>query len=271
MLKQRLLTAAILGTLVIWCVLVLPATWFGVVLLIIILLAAWEWGGLLGLKFSGRIAYCILVLGLMMLAWLLLENQAFLVIVLSLACVYWCVVLVWLRRYGANPALRAPVLAWQLVGIITLVVPWIALMGLRSAPAFGPGYVLFFIVLIWIADSGAYFAGRRWGCHKLAPRISPGKTREGAYGALIMTLLFAIGGATVLGFESVQWPLFVMICMVTVVFSMAGDLFESMLKRQYGAKDSSSLLPGHGGILDRMDSLTAAAPIFLLGLRGLAG
>ncbi len=271
MLKQRLLTAAILGTLVVAGTLVLPTMWFGIALLVFVLLGAWEWGGLLGLSRSvGRVGYCILVLSLMVLTWVLLESQAFSWAILALACAYWCYVLAWLRRYAANPQIRDPVLAWELAGLITLVTAWVALMGLRSAPSLGPDYVLFLLLLIWIADSGAYFAGRRWGYHKLAPRISPGKTREGAYGALAATLLFAMLGAMVFGLELGQWPQFILICMVTVVFSIAGDLLESMLKRQHGAKDSGYLLPGHGGILDRMDSLTAAAPIFLLGLQGLS-
>lgn len=271
MLRQRIITAAILGTLIVLSIMLLPIVWFGVLLLVFILLGAWEWGSLLGLsRFGARVGYCILVFGLMLLTWAMLENRTFLWSALSLACAYWCYVLAWLRRYTANPTMRDPVLTWGVVGLITLVVPWIALMGLRSAPTFGPAYVLFLVLLIWIADSSAYLAGRRWGYRKLAPRISPGKTREGAYGAIVATSLFAAAGATAFGFESLQWPLFIMICMVTVIFSMAGDLFESMFKRQYGAKDSGSLLPGHGGILDRMDSLTAAAPIFFLGLKGLS-
>jgi phosphatidate cytidylyltransferase len=270
-LKQRLITALLLGGLIVGVVLVLPTVWFGLVLLVFVLLGAWEWGSLLGLsKFTGRLGYCVLVLSFMILAWLLLESQVFLWIALILTSVYWGYVLLWLRRYAANPKTRDPVLIWALVGIITLVMPWVSLMSLRSAPTFGSALVLFLLLLIWIADSGAYLAGRRWGRHQLAPRISPNKTREGAYGALVATLLFAIGGATVFGFDSIRGCLFIIVCMVTVMFSMAGDLFESMLKRQYGAKDSGTLLPGHGGMLDRVDSLTAAAPIFLLGLKGLS-
>lgn len=255
----------------VWVVLAWSTAWFGIMLLVFVILGAWEWGGVLGLsRYTGRIGYCCLVLSLMALAWLFLESQVFLWTLLNLTGIYWCCVLIWLWRYAANPKIRDPVLIWELVGLITLVMPWVALMGLRSAPTFGSSYVLFLMFLIWIADSGAYLAGRRWGCHKLAPQISPNKTREGAYGALIATSLFAIGGATVLGFESVQQPVFIIICVVTVMFSIAGDLFESMFKRQYGVKDSGSLLPGHGGVLDRMDSLTAAAPIFLLGLQGLS-
>ena len=141
-------------------------------------------------------------------------------------------------------------------------------MALRSE--FGAGYVLFLLFLIWIADSGAYFTGRRWGQRKLALSISPGKTWEGVWGASLAALVFAMLGAVVLEVR-MPWPGFVILSMVTVGFSIAGDLFESMLKRQRGLKDSGSLLPGHGGVLDRVDSLTAAVPVFLLGLYGMRG
>jgi phosphatidate cytidylyltransferase len=152
--------------------------------------------------------------------------------------------------------------------MVILVALWVALMGLRGD--FGPGYVLFLLLLIWVADIGAYFAGRHWGQRKLAPVISPGKTWEGVWGATAAALAFALLGAAVLGIGT-RWPWFVAICMVTVGFSIIGDLFESMIKRQRGVKDSGSLLPGHGGVLDRIDSLTAAAPVFLLGLYGMHG
>jgi phosphatidate cytidylyltransferase len=152
--------------------------------------------------------------------------------------------------------------------MVVLIAPWVAFMGLRSE--FGPGYVLFLFLLVWAADVGAYFAGRRWGQHKLAPAISPGKTWEGVAGASAATLILALLGAALLD-ESVRWPTFVVVCLITAGFSIAGDLFESMIKRQCGVKDSGSLLPGHGGVLDRVDSLTAAAPVFLLGLYGISG
>jgi phosphatidate cytidylyltransferase len=148
---------------------------------------------------------------------------------------------------------------------------WVALAGLRDAPAFGVPLVLFLMGLVWIADSGAFFAGRRWGRHKLAPRISPKKTREGAYGALAATLVFAAITGLLLDMDVASWALFILISMVTVLFSIVGDLFESMVKRQHDVKDSGVLLPGHGGVLDRIDSMQAAAPIFLLGMQSVFG
>ncbi|MFO1433466.1 MAG: phosphatidate cytidylyltransferase [Candidatus Competibacteraceae bacterium] len=265
MLKQRLITASILAMVVIVSVLLLPTAGFGGVLLVFILVGAWEWGGLL-FKPTGQIAYCLLMAGLIGLAWGFLESRLFIRATAVTACLFWCYVLFRLWRYARNPYTSSTP-AWGAAGIMTLLPMWVTLMDLHRSTAFGPAYVLFVIVLVAAADSSAYFAGRRWGRHKLAPRLSPGKTREGALAALAVTLVLAWLGAVLLGIDA--WLPFLLICLVTTVFSIIGDLFESMLKRQHTAKDSSTLLPGHGGLLDRMDSLTAAAPIFLVGLSGL--
>jgi phosphatidate cytidylyltransferase len=198
----------------------------------------------------------------------LLDSTAFVGGLLLAVCAGWCCALFWMRRFAARPDRPDPPLIIGAAGLVVLVASWVALMGLRDE--FGPGYVLFLFLLIWVADIGAYFAGRRWGRRKLASIISPGKTWEGALGAGTAALALALAGAVVLDWGS-RWPGFVAICMVTVGFSIAGDLFESMMKRQRGLKDSGSLLPGHGGVLDRVDSLTAAAPVFLLGLYGMRG
>ncbi len=126
--------------------------------------------------------------------------------------------------------------------------------------------VLFLLVMIWIADSAAYFSGRRWGKTRLAGRISPGKSWEGVFGALFATSAFSLAAASFKDMQGTEILVFLFICLVTVSASILGDLMESMIKRQSGLKDSGSLLPGHGGVLDRMDSLTAAAPVFLSGL-----
>jgi phosphatidate cytidylyltransferase len=264
-LKQRLLTALILATLVVTSVLLLPSAWFGGVLLLFILLGAWEWGGLL-FRPAGQSAYCLLIVGLIGMAWRFLDYPVFIRSTTLGACLFWLYVLLCLWRYALNPY-TSSTLAWAMAGLMTLLPLWVILMELHSSTGLGPAYVLFLLVLVAAADSSAYFAGRRWGRHKLAPRLSPGKTREGAVGALVATLVVAPAGAALLGIGA--WLPFLLICLVTTVFSIIGDLFESMLKRQHTAKDSGVLLPGHGGLLDRMDSLTAAAPVFLAGLSGL--
>ena len=266
MLKQRVATAVVLALITVWAVLKLPAAGFGAALSAVMMLGAWEWANLAGMgRLRGRLLYSSLLFGLTLTLWPFVENPAFVCGVLVPVFAGWCCVPIWLRHYVDQPDHPLTVKA---AGMVILVALWVALMGLRGD--FGPGYVLFLLLLIWVADIGAYFAGRHWGQRKLAPVISPGKTWEGVWGATAAALAFALLGAAVLGIGT-RWPWFVAICMVTVGFSIIGDLFESMIKRQRGVKDSGSLLPGHGGVLDRIDSLTAAAPVFLLGLYGMHG
>jgi phosphatidate cytidylyltransferase len=267
MLRQRIITAAVLALAVIWAVLKLPAAGFGLALLAVAVLGAWEWARLAGLDGTGgRLLYSGMVLAAILALWPLVESVVFVEGLLVLVCVGWCYALFWIGRYAARPDRRDRAFMVGVAGLVVLVAPWAALMSLRDV--FGPSYVLFLLLLIWIADTGAYFAGRRWGRRKLALTISPGKTWEGAFGAGLAALAFALVGAAVLELGA-RWPGFVVVCMVTVGFSIVGDLFESMMKRQRGIKDSGALLPGHGGVLDRLDSLTAAAPVFLLGLYGM--
>ena len=266
MLKQRVITALILASLVIWGVLRLPDWGFALLLSVVVALAAWEWGALLGRGRSVALGYTGLILVLLGGLWWQREHTVLLYVLLGLSAVFWGVALLWLYRFNRAPTQQATAGLLSLIGLIVLVPPWLALLVLRETPRFGAGYVLFLLLLIWFADSGAYFAGRAWGKHKLAPHISPGKTLEGVLGALGVSLVVTLAGAMLLNLQPAQWPGFVLVCLVIVLFSIAGDLFESMIKRQRSVKDSSHLLPGHGGVLDRVDSLTAAAPLFLLAL-----
>jgi phosphatidate cytidylyltransferase len=267
MFRQRVTTAVVLAMIAVWVVLNLPAIGFGSALLAIMLLGAWEWAHLVGMNQTrSRLWYGTLILILILAFWPLVGSTMLIGGLLIVVFAGWCYVPIWLRRYARQPDRLDPLVTLSAVGIIILVGAWIALMGLRDE--FGPCYVLFLLLLIWVADIGAYFAGRRWGQRKLAPAISPGKTWEGVWGAGAAALILALIGAAALSIGS-SWLWFVVICMVTVGFSIVGDLFESMIKRQRGVKDSGALLPGHGGVLDRIDSLTAAAPVFLLGLYGI--
>ncbi len=264
MLRQRIITATVLVTLTVCGLFTLSPTGFGIVLLLILLLAAWEWSRLLGLRrWCHRVMYCALILGTV--GWVagLLQDPTHRSVLLLSACLYWCYVPVWLWRY-AKRRQEDTALTWAIAGLVILAATWVALMALRTLA--GIDSVLFLMMLIWVADSSAYFAGRYLGRHPLAPPISPGKTMEGAAGAFTITFLFALGGAAVLEIPLSYWPLFMLICLITVIFSIVGDLFESMMKRQHAVKDSGSLLPGHGGVLDRVDSLMAAAPFFAFGL-----
>jgi phosphatidate cytidylyltransferase len=268
MLKQRLLTALVMLPLVVWGILALPTAYFASLLGLVIAQGAWEWGGIMGLRsLSRRGGYLLLVvlcLCLAAYAWMLPGGKWYALPALSL--VWWLLALVWVLTYPRNtkcwvlPAMQA------MIGILVLVPSWLAVIALHGSGAQGPSWVLYLLSLIWVADSGAYFGGKRWGRHKLAAAVSPGKTWEGAAAALVLSGLYAFGASYVLSIDGNQWPLFVVLSLMTVAFSILGDLTESMFKRHAGLKDSGNLLPGHGGILDRIDSVTAAAPVFVVGV-----
>jgi phosphatidate cytidylyltransferase len=175
-----------------------------------------------------------------------------------IAAVFWVVAVpLWLRA-GMKPGHRAALIVSGLV----VIVP--AAVALALLP---PAEVLAVLVLVWIADSAAYFVGRAWGRRKLAPSISPGKSWEGALGGVVAAVAYAIICGTFLWGNA--WPAYLVAAVVLAAISIVGDLFESAAKRQAGVKDSGTLLPGHGGILDRIDSATAVLPIaaLLLSLR----
>jgi phosphatidate cytidylyltransferase len=155
--------------------------------------------------------------------------------------------------------------------MLILSAPWAALVELHGGSAQGPLLVLFLMMLVWTADSLAFFVGRRFGRTKLAPAVSPGKTRAGVYGALGGAAAWGLLLGLSLGLGPLETLLAALLCGLTVSVSVVGDLYESLLKRRRGVKDSSHLLPGHGGMLDRVDSLTAAAPVFVLGLGMILG
>jgi phosphatidate cytidylyltransferase len=268
-LGSRLITAAVLIPLTVWVVLALPTAQLGAILAVFVLLGAWEWSALMGLRGrAARALYCAVVALALVGAAGLVTLPGGVLALLAVAALWWAGTLYWLQRHAAagsadSDAARA---AKGLAGILTLVPAWAALVVVHGGVAGGAYWLLLLLVLIWVADTGAYFAGRRWGRIKLAPRISPGKTREGVYGALAAAALVALAGGAALGLTIGQLVGFILIGLVTVAFSVVGDLFESMMKRHRGVKDSGTLFPGHGGVLDRVDSLTAAAPVFLLGL-----
>ncbi len=266
MLKQRLLTAVILIPLFFLGVFYLPTERLSWVFAGLVLLAAWEWGGLMALSNRARALYVLLV-GLLfpLAAWLYAQSAE---AVLSVVLLAWLLSLYWLRSFDGEQSPISPfergVLA--VLGLLVLLPTWLSLVALHGQGRFGLELLLYLMLLVWGADTGAYFSGRRWGRRRLAPKVSPGKTWEGAYGALAMTLLLAVTATSYFGYSGGRAVQFILLSVITVLFSIVGDLFESMLKRRRGIKDSGQILPGHGGILDRIDSLTAAAPVFCLGL-----
>ena len=271
--NQRVLTAAILLPVAIAAVLLLPTPWFMALAAAVLLLGMWEWSRLSGLEaLPARLLY----VGLHAAALTLLARHGWPHLFLPIALVgvlWWLLALAWLGRFDVGADLRrrrnrALALA---TGTLSVVPAWCALALLHTT-ALGPRWTLFAVALVWAADTGAYFAGRRFGARtpKLAPRISPAKTWAGAWGGLAAAVLLAVAVAPLLGVAWSGLAQLALLALVAAVASIVGDLFESLLKRHAGAKDSSALIPGHGGVLDRIDSLLAALPVFALG-RSLLG
>lgn len=262
MLKTRIITALLLAAGLLAALFLLPRQAVLLVFVGIVALAAWEWAGLLKMSATGRVFYAALLC--VPCLWLLFNDlpAAWLQPLWWLAASFWLLLMpFWLRakwRLGNN-------LSGWLVGALLLIPTWAALALLHQH---GPWMLLACMALVWVADIAAFFAGRRFGRHKLAPAISPGKTWEGAAGAVLGVLLYGIllmqFSTPLAAFSgSKLWLLLAALLLLTAV-SIIGDLFESLAKRQAGVKDSSALLPGHGGVLDRIDSLTSTLPLAAL-------
>ena len=273
MLKQRIITGLILAGGFLAAVLLLPNPALAAAFAAILGLGAWEWARLSG--FEGAVArtlYVVLVLAAMAaLYWhayldgepRLEDVQPF----LGLACLWWSFAVLWVRGYPGSAVLWRTRFMRSLMGLLILVLGWFAAIYLLSLPQ-GPVMLISMVVIVVVADVGAYFAGTHFGAHKLAPDVSPGKTWEGFLGGLAACVLLGVAywqllplDAAHIGLESV-----LAVTVATALVSVVGDLTVSMVKRESGMKDSGSLLPGHGGLLDRLDSLCSAAPVFALGL-----
>lgn len=267
MLKTRVITALILAPLVVLALLYLDPIPLGLVFGTVVILASWEWAALLNpdprLQRALRVMYPLLIAGAMASA--VMDGQPIMLIAIGAA--FW----VWGASWLAFPDFARDISAYNtllkaFVGMVVLVPTWIALLVLHAAPDIGPWLVLYAIAIAWVADIGAYFTGRRFGKVKLAPSISPGKTREGAYGALALVAVYGLIGGWAFGERGSGLMMFAGVTLVAGFASIVGDLLESLFKRHAGIKDSSHLIPGHGGILDRIDSLTAVLPVFAFGV-----
>ena len=266
MLKVRVLTAAILSGFLLAAIFLLPARGAVLVFGVICSLGAWEWSGFGALQRPlARGAYTLVLGVLQYFGWVVSSVPAYLNALMAAACLWWVTAFFWLTL---APGRQRPLLTLG-CGAIVLVPAFVALARVqdsRHAGISGAQLVLWLMLLVVAADIGAFFAGRRFGRHKLAPQVSPGKTWEGALGGLAAVAVVSWIGALRLGSPVLGSVLFG--CAVGV-FSIVGDLTESMFKRAAGLKDSGAILPGHGGVLDRIDSITAAAPFYALGLFGL--
>ena len=259
MLKQRIITALILLPIALCGFFLLDGANFALFIGLVVTLGAWEWARLAGLMAQGlRIAYAAVVAGLLMLLHLMPDLAPW---VLG-ASVLWWVLATWLvLTYPGTSELWASAACRLLIGLLVLLPAWQGLVLLKHW-SMGNWLILAVMVLVWGADIGAYFSGRAFGKRKLAPQVSPGKSWEGVYGGLALSLVITAIVGLVRDWTVAELLKGLIGAALIVFISVVGDLTESMFKRQSGIKDSSNLLPGHGGVLDRIDSLTAAIPIF---------
>ncbi len=266
MLKQRILTALLLAPLALAALFLLPQQPFEWVAAAVFLYGAWEWGNFCRLAPGARALYVVAVAGVMALVATLVVLQSW---ALGAALLFWLLALLLVRGYpGSAGWCRG--LVGMLMGVLVLVPSWYALTALRDQ-AQGLTLLLMLLMLVWGADIGAYAAGKSFGRNKLLPAVSPGKTREGLWGGLSVCALVGIGFSVWLELAPLASVYLVLLSIMTGLVSVLGDLLESLFKRERGIKDSGKLLPGHGGVMDRIDSLTAAAPVFLAGLYFLQG
>ncbi|GAA5523826.1 phosphatidate cytidylyltransferase [Microbulbifer aestuariivivens] len=270
MLKQRIITALVLVALFLGALFFLPIDWFTVATVAVILLGGWEWANLSNLNRALRFVFlAALIASLMAVA-----NYVFAMDfgspdtsraqeVLAVACGWWALAFLWVQSYPASAMLWGNRWIRGLIGLVVLVPAWLSMVILRGQDH-GAWLVLFVVAVVVCADVGAYFVGRRYGKRKLAREVSPGKSWEGFFGGLAACLILAVAVSVALSLPLKNSLLFSFGILVTAVASVIGDLVESMLKRHRGIKDSSRILPGHGGILDRLDSLSAALPVFTM-------
>jgi phosphatidate cytidylyltransferase len=255
MLKTRFVTAIAALAFIAIVLFLLPRTWAEVVIGLLMVAGAWEWSGFFANGRAGvRIGYTLLVAVCIAFAHTLTPAQA--AIVLEIACAWWIVAFLWVLRFPTG----IPVVVRWVCGLLVIVPLFVALFMLLRL---GVEYLIMTLLIVWLADGGAYFAGKAFGRVKLAPAISPGKTWEGAIGGMILVAALATAVAL---WQDISIAILVPFCVAVAAISIVGDLTVSMFKRTVGMKDSGSLFPGHGGVLDRIDSVAAAAPLFALGL-----
>ncbi|MEY8199648.1 MAG: phosphatidate cytidylyltransferase [Colwellia sp.] len=281
MLKQRIITAVILAPAAIAAIFYLPISYFAGLLMATIAIGAWEWARFMGLVNTiQRLGYVVITSAIIAALWFLLPvDETWLVItsvqheitsMLWLSVIWWLFAALLMFLYPKSSAFWANnKFLIALFGWLTLVPTWLAFMVLRTNNYIldefqGAQLLMYLFMLVWSADVGAYFVGKSLGKHKLMPNVSPGKTIEGFLGGVVCAAILTVIVGVSLQWSSDKFITALLVTLLITSISVLGDLTESMFKRQVGVKDSGTILPGHGGILDRIDSLTATAPVFAL-------
>ena len=273
MLRQRVITALIMAGLFLAAVVFLSLPWLALLFGILVCLGAWEWSRLCGWEHpASRAAYVVVIAAVMGFLYHYCQLadvpereqvQPF----LGLACLWWSLALLWVKGYPGSAVFWRTTAMRNLMGVLVLAPAWLAAVYMVSFPR-GGGLIVVMVLIVASADIGAYFSGKTWGKHKLAEVVSPKKTWEGFWGGMAACMLMALLLWSQLPMQQAHVSLVavLVVAMATALASVVGDLTVSMVKREAGLKDSGSLLPGHGGVLDRLASLCGASPVFALGL-----
>ncbi|KGM57069.1 phosphatidate cytidylyltransferase [Lysobacter arseniciresistens ZS79] len=277
MTRTRILAALVMAPLAILAILLLPTDWMMMLAAVVFLLGLWEWFDLAEIEDTlARTVLLVAHLAVMVaLVWASRSTTGFSFVLFQLMTVagviWWLLALAWLGRYNFASDHETYARVFKLAaGALSMIPAWCALAWIHASEPNGHRWLLAALAVVWAADTGAYFAGRtfggKWfGGRRLAPRISPNKTFEGLAGGMLAAVLAGVAFSLIAGAGVAQLPAVALVSLAAGLFSVVGDLFESLLKRHVGVKDSGHLIPGHGGILDRLDGVLAALPVFALG------
>ena len=277
MTRTRLLAALVMAPLAIAAILLLPTPWLVALAAVLFMIGLWEWFDLA--EIEDTLSRAVLLLAnlalVVALVWASRSSVGYTLVLFQLVSVigvvWWLVALLWLGRYDFASDHDTHARVFKLAaGALSMIPAWCALAWIHASQPNGHRWLLTSLAIVWAADSGAYFAGRKFGGRlfagrKLAPRVSPNKTIEGLLGGVVAGIVVGVLFALFAGANLSQLPAVALVALLAVLFSVIGDLFESLLKRHVGVKDSGNLIPGHGGILDRIDGVLAALPVFALG------
>jgi phosphatidate cytidylyltransferase len=264
--KQRIITALLITPFAIALMLFVPTPAFVAIIGTLCGIGMWEWTRLSGMRERPWRAVAVALGVLAMLALYFTSSVVLWWTFILLGCGAWIGAIFWLRSFSFAASVTREHTALKLAaGALAILPAFAGLMRIHQTQAIPHTWALYALLLVWSADTFAYFAGSRWGTTKLAPQISPGKTWAGFYGALVGSGVIAAIGGWLLDVRGLTLVLLVIIALISVVFSVVGDLFESLIKRHAGVKDSGALFPGHGGVCDRLDGVFAALPFFALG------